>query len=97
MYNTKQIEPFIEKVHKEASKAAQKVYNKYNNELIRRVKNQMGKGHIIHSGMGSCSIDNSEGIHILNLNNNFGAYLADNTQYWNNVSAGFKFQSKITK
>lgn len=53
MYNHITIESFINKVNKEASEAAQAVYDKYEPELINRIKSQMMEGHKLYSGMGS--------------------------------------------
>ena len=97
MYNSKNIEPFFKKVHKEASEAAQKVYDKYNDELKQRVLNQMGKGHTIFSGMGSCSVEGTQNDDHINLFNDFFPLLADNTQYHDKVEAGFDLPSHLTK
>jgi len=50
MYNAKQIEAFIDKVNKEATEAAQKVYDKYNAELIERIQSQIKDSDTIHIG-----------------------------------------------
>lgn len=61
MYNHIQLEKFIDKVKKEANKAAQDVFDKYNDELTLRIKKQMLSGHSFHSGMGSASFWNKNG------------------------------------
>jgi len=95
MYNPNQINPFFKRVHEEASKAAQEVYNKHTPELIQRIKNQMGEGHEVYSGMGSCVITNAKNE---KLDNDFDQTLADNTQYHTrNLEAGFYIPSSITK
>lgn len=97
MYNPKSLEPFFEKVHEEASKAAQAIYDKYNEELKQRVLNQMGKGHTIFSGMGSCSVEGTQNDEHINLDSKFFPLLADNTQYHDKVEAGFNLPSHLTK
>lgn len=95
MYNKKQLENFFDKVHLEASEAAQKIYDKYTPELKERLLNQMGEGHKMYFGMGAVSI---EGLKSLNKANNlhgFGDFIADNTEYWDKVRAGFNMETLI--
>lgn len=86
MYNHTCIADFIEKVNKEASEAAQKVYDKYEPELIDRIKNQIKQGDKIFIGMGTASVKNKNGENIAEKL----AVEIGQTQYWNDtVSAGF--------
>lgn len=86
MYNHKYIADFIDKVNEEASQAAQKVYDKYQHELIERIKNQIKKGDRIFIGMGTASVENKNGETIAEKL----AVEISQTQYWNDtVSAGF--------
>lgn len=86
MYNTQQISDFITRVNTEAQAAAQAVYDKYNDELIERVKNQLGKGSRFLIGMGTAVIKNKHGDEIAD---DFATVLSQ-TQYWQeNISAGF--------
>lgn len=86
MYNTEQVTNFIEKVNAEASEAAQKVYDKYNDELIQRIKNQMGKAHRLVAGMGTIGIWDTKGELIADK---FTTEIAGYTEYWKHVDAGF--------
>ena len=93
-YNTKHIQNFIDKVKKEAEEKAQEVFNRYNDELIQRIQNQMHEGDVINIGMGTASIidkfgkDKAEKM----------ADIISSTQYWNeSVSAGFDLPNKLTK
>lgn len=97
MYNAKQIEPFFKKVHKEATEAAQKVYDKYNDECITRIMNQMGEGHLLHNAMGVCCVQGTHNDDHINLWNPFFEIVGDHTQYWNKVEAGFNIPYKIEK
>ena len=56
-YNSTHIKRFIEEVNEEAEKAAQAIYDKYQEGLELRIKNQMVKGHTVYVGMGTCVID----------------------------------------
>lgn len=91
MYNSKQLEPFFKKVHEEASKAAQKVYDSYTPELKERLLKQMYIGDELIFGMGTCFIKNKE-----NVNDDFQNTISDNTEYWNKVEAGFNMDN-LTK
>lgn len=94
MYNHRYIKAFINKVNKEAEEAAQKVYDKYNKELIQRIQNQLGKDAIVWCGMGTADILNKDEESIaeeLQL-------LMYKIQYWSgNVSAGFTLPYNFTK
>jgi len=52
MYNSKPIDSFIDKVTAEAEKAAQAIFDKYESELIRKIKAQLQPGDKINVGMG---------------------------------------------
>lgn len=52
MYNGKQIQAFIDKVNKEASEAAQKVYDKYRPELIRMIQAQLHADDCVNGWYG---------------------------------------------
>lgn len=85
MYNASQIEAFIMMVHKEANEAAQKVYNKYQPELERRILAQLKSGNKFTIGMGTATIENKEGEYI-------AEELADvlaRTQYCEELDANF--------
>lgn len=94
MYNYKSIENFIEKVNKEAEEAAQKVYDKYNDELLERIQAQIKKDDVVWNSMGTAIINNSKG-------NEVGENLATvlgQSQYWSdNISAGFSLPYNFTK
>jgi hypothetical protein len=94
MYNTKDIEKFMDKVHKEANEAAQKVYDKYTDELIRRIQNQLFHEDKLHIGMGSASISRkqSEGF----FGEPFAGAIA-RTQYCEELDANFILPSYIYK
>ena len=61
MYNWNQLKPFVDKVQKEASEAAQAVYDKYREEMERRIRNQMFKGHEMTNVMGACFVSEIDG------------------------------------
>jgi hypothetical protein len=87
MHNGKHIEAFIAKVAKEASEAAQKVYNKHQPKLEQMIKNQLRSGDKFWIGMGTASIENAKGETIAEK---LSMELAQ-TQYWqrNGCEAGF--------
>lgn len=94
MYNSKSIIDFINKVNKEAEEQAQKVYDKYNEELLRRIQNQLKEGDIVWAGNGCASIENKSGD---DIGENLANVLGD-IQYWNrNVDAGFNLPYKFNK
>lgn len=70
MYNGQSIDHFIEMVNKEAEEAAQKIYDKYQDEFIKRVQSQIKTGDIINIGMGTASINRE------NVNDNFTNVIA---------------------
>ena len=96
MYNYKSIQTFIDKVQAEAELEAQKVYDKYNDELIKRIQAQIKKDDIVWCGMGTASIDNK-----ITERENIGDKLCDvlsSLQYWNrNIDAGFSLPYNFTK
>lgn len=57
MYKGKRIARFIDKVNKEAAAAAQKVYDKYEPELLRMIQGQLHPDDVLTVGMGTASID----------------------------------------
>lgn len=59
-YNSNSINSFIERVNKEAEKAAQQVFDKYQEEFETRVKNQMLPGDTLILSMGSGYFKNKE-------------------------------------
>jgi uncharacterized protein (DUF305 family) len=61
-YNAETIEKFIKMVNKEAQEAAQKVFNKYQEEFDRRVLAQMIEGHTLIVAMGSAVIKEEEDV-----------------------------------
>lgn len=60
MANTKHLEAFIDKMIKEANEAAQKVYDSYEPELIKKIQALLHEKHVMTSGMGLTSIENIE-------------------------------------
>lgn len=92
MYNSKEIDIFIEKCYKEAGKAAQDVLDKYEPELRERIKRQMRAGDKFFIGMGTASFKNKK-------DNYVGEELAlvlSSTQYWDDtVKAGFNLTDII--
>lgn len=94
MYNHKTVQAFIDKVNKEAEEAAQKVYDKYNPELLQRIQNQLGEDAVVWNGMGTASITNKKGDDIAEEL----SCLMGQSQYWSeNVSAGFTLPYNFTK
>jgi len=92
MYNSKEIEDFIEKVNEEAIAAAQAIFDKHQPELERRIKAQMNIGDKFSIGMGSADFENKKGEEV-------GKKLADilsSTQYEYKDRAGFSLPD-ITK
>lgn len=57
-YNYKSIEEFLNRVDKEAAKAAQSVYDKYESEFLKRVQAQLKDGDTVYHAMGACTINN---------------------------------------
>jgi hypothetical protein len=92
MYNHKSVQSFIDKVNKEAEEAAQKVYDKYNPELLQRIQNQIKEGDTFWVGMGVANLENKDG-------NNVGEELALTVgSYWqNDLNCGFSLPSKFNK
>lgn len=98
MYNAKQLEAFFEKIHEEAAEAAQAVYDKYQDEAVRRIRNQMYPGHTVYIGMGTAFVQNSTTRqNVLSLENLFEVIVADHCEYHNKVRAGFILPDKISK
>ena len=98
MYNGNQLEEFFKNVHKEASIAAQKVYDKYLKEAETRIKNQLYKGDSFYVGMGTGFVQDSKGSIKHHINHDFVSTIVDNTQYWSeNMNAGFKLNTLISK
>lgn len=99
MYNWKQIEPFLKKVHNEAEEAAQAVFDKYQKELEDRLLSQMGPGHSLHEGHGSIWAKNEDGktygLHSDDPAFKFFLELSDLINY-NPIRAGFNYV-EITK
>lgn len=72
-------------VHKEANEAAQRIYDKYQPELERRILAQLKSGNKLTIGMGSATIKNEKGEYI-------AEELADvlaRTQYCDKLDATF--------
>ena len=94
MYNHKSVQTFIDKVNKEAEEAAQKIYDKYNPELLQRIQNQLGEGTTVWTGMGTANVVNKHGEDIAEEL----SCLMGQTQYWStNVSAGFNLPNNFNK
>lgn len=60
--NAKNLELFMDRVHKEAYEAAQKIYDHYTPDLINRVKAQMKEGDQFQIGMGVAAFKRGENI-----------------------------------
>lgn len=90
MYNSNHIEAFIAQVAKEASEAAQAVYDKHQPALEQMIKNQLRAGDEFSIGMGTASITNKKGDYI---GEKLSMELAQ-TQYWkhNGCEAGFSLR-----
>lgn len=95
MYNYNQLESFIDKIQKEAIAAADAVLNKYEPELIERIKKQLNKGDTLVSGMGTAFVKGASGEIKDTVNDNFTMSLAG-IQYNDFVGTGFALPD-ITK
>jgi hypothetical protein len=84
--NNKSFSSFVEKVHEEASAAAQAVYDKHQAELDRRIFAQLSPGHTLYVGMGTACL--AEDNNNISLYNEFIKEVSG-TQYWDQVRAGF--------
>lgn len=92
-YNYKQVQTFIDKVNAEAQAEAQKVYDKYNKELIKRIQAQLKEGDTAFAGMGTGVIYNSKDEEVgEKLGNILGAL-----QYTPNLTIGFDLPTKFNK
>lgn len=93
-YNYKSVESFIKKVNKEAEEAAQKVFDKYNNEFLKRVQNQIKENDTVWIGMGTASIEN---MHAEEVGEKLKVVIGQ-SQYWReNISAGLSLPYKFNK
>lgn len=53
MYNTKKVNAFIEKINEEAEQAAQKIFDKYENDFKNLVESELKKGQSLITSMGT--------------------------------------------
>lgn len=83
-YSHKRIQAFIEKVDKEAAKAAQAIYDKRQSDLERLIKDQLKEGDEFLIGMGTAGVRN--GKEYLDKAEEFSRLLSG-TAYWD--LAGF--------
>ena len=75
---------------KEAEEAAQKVFDKYTNEYINRIKKQMLNGDVLGFGMGACYFKDKKKRSIYaNMENKLVKYL-DSQETDCNIIAYFK-------
>lgn len=94
MYNIKDLETFVSKVHKEADEAAQKIYDKYTPELIERIQKQLFKNDELFIAMGTAVISREGNDKF------FGdklSELASRTQYCEELTANFALPQYIYK
>ena len=98
MYQAKHLEAFIDKVHKEAAVAAQAVYDKYEAELLERIKAQLHPDHIVYMAMGSASIAHkNKAIELQHDHANAFKMELSCLQYWDKVDAGFHTPHMMNK
>lgn len=76
MHNSKLIENFIEKVNKEAEEAAQKVFDKYNEEFAKLVSNQLKPGERLYLVNGSRYFDKTNPDYETEAQDKFGTIVA---------------------
>jgi non-homologous end joining protein Ku len=95
MYKHKAIENFIDRVNKEAAKAAQQVYDKYQPELLKMIQDQIHQDDVLTVGMGSAGIDRP-GKDMYNITDKFTRVIAQ-TQYTNEEFSGFNLPYTIRK
>jgi len=94
MYNSKEISKFIEKANIEAQEAAQKVYDRMQEELLKRIQNQLKEGDTMVFGNGTAVISRN-GETTYNLGEKLCQELSD-VQY-HRVQAGFDLPYKFSK
>jgi hypothetical protein len=88
MYQTKHLQAFIDKVHKEAEAAEQSVYDKHTPELIRRIQAQIRDGDTLFIANGTATFGHG-------MNDNFAKLVSEAGQLY--TSASFSVPYKITK
>jgi len=91
-YVAKHIEVFIEKVRLEAEIEAQKVFDKYNDELQQMINKQVLKGQKLYVGMGSAVIDDSNRTLDYDYAQKFLRVVSDTQYHKENVRAGFSIE-----
>lgn len=94
MYSAKKVQKLIDKANKEAEKAAQNVYDKYQKELNLLIKTELQKDDIIYTGMGSASLSR-KGKTIYSDNELVDAI--QRLQCYHKLDAGFTTEDKIMK
>lgn len=94
MYKHKAIENFIGKVNREAAEAANKVYAKYQPQLLELIKAQLHPDDTLTIGMGSAGIDRKGGKDVYNISDEFTRVIAS-TQYTNEEFSGFSLPYTI--
>lgn len=98
MYNSKHLRAFIDKVNEEAITAAQKVYNDYQDELVKRIGAQLHPKDKLYCGNGAFLIER-DGAKIYLEDNSFGEILME-LQYSPEFRGGFSvpdFENKRPK
>lgn len=99
MYKYKAIENFIDKVNKEAAEAANKVYQKYEPQLVKMIQQQLHPYDELYIGMGSVSIDRKGEVmeRFYDVKSNFTRPIVDTQYQPDKYSIGFVLPSLITK
>lgn len=97
MYKHKAIERLIDKAHKEAAEAANKIYAQYQPQLIAMIQAQLHADDKLTVGMGSACVDrNGKNVNITGVD--FFARVIAQTQYSDDsYSKGFNLPYTITK
>jgi hypothetical protein len=98
MYQTKHLEAFFKKVHEEASAAAQAVYDKYQEEALRRVKAQLHKDDFLWMSMGSGGIDRYKGtLQEIEVGEEFFNVVLEHVNTTEHLEAGLFLPDEIKK
>lgn len=93
MYQTKHIKALIDKANNEAEKAAQVIFDKYNDKLISLIKNQLHPKDKLITGMGTCLLQrNGKTIE----HNDFTEIIVE-LQYNPGLEASFNVSDDYTK